>query len=441
MTFHFFIPYISITLSIALQGITLLNIPPNSYKRVCMLPVILLPVAIVYLTAQYASAVAPWNVFIGVEFGSVFGLEVLDNVCLSKKSYAAEAGHEKQTKKNADITDKHTAVFKWKNFYDKVRWSLDIAINKRQVNRVNQARNVPYFDSRRPHHIPSRRSFLVFRLTRFVLLYLALDFITSQPPLEDRQVKFAPGKEQIFARILAKDISAAEFGESFAVILGHGICAYTSLLMGWDFFSVVSVGLFKAQVADWKPLFGDIRRVYTIRTFWRNFWHQVVLRPLESITSFIVHSVLCLPRRPKSTTRITNGDGNGKEHPNQTKLRPRDKLLFFITDCIKLNTLFLVSGLVHINSDRQLGITFRDTRCMSLFVRQAWGIMFEDAVQWMYRCITGSKGDGPVKLWHRLVGYMWLVIFALWSVPPWVFSSARMEVAPFVVPVTIFRTG
>ncbi|OAX78678.1 hypothetical protein ACJ72_07012 [Emergomyces africanus] len=441
MTLHIFTPYLAIALAIALQGITLIYIPQNSYKRICMLPAILLLVAIIYITARDASAVAPWNVFIGLEFGSVFALEVIDNVCLSKLSYssstdaAEEARHKKQD----------NALSPWReNVYDKVRWSLDIAVNRRRINRVDQTRNVPHFDSSKPHHIPSRRSFLLFRITRFILLYLALDFIASQPPLEDAQIKLAPGKERILARILAKDMSVAEFGEAFGVLLGVGICSYISLLLGWDFFSIVSVGLFRAQIADWRPLFGDIRQVYTIRTFWRKFWHQLLLRPLEATTSFIAHSILRLPRRTRSTTHLTNGDSNGTtDHPAQQKnhnLRLQDKLLFVVTAYAKLNLVFLISGIAHINADRLLGIPLRDTRCVSLFVRQAWGIMFEDAVQWMYRCITGSKGEGPVKVWHRLVGYVWLVVFALWSMPPWAFSTARMEVAP-LVPVTIFRRG
>ncbi|PGH28362.1 hypothetical protein GX50_08900 [[Emmonsia] crescens] len=439
MTLDIFIPYMAVALTIALQGITLIYLPPNSYRRICMFPVILLLVAIVYFTAQNASVSGPWNLFIGVEFGSVLGFEVFDNVCLSKIAYSYTAVAEAGDKKKDD--DIH-AVSAWKHFYDKVRWSLDRVINKRRINRVDQTRHVPYFDSSRPHHTPSRRSFLLFRTVRCILLYLALDLITSQP-LEDAQVKFAPGKERIFARIMAKDISPAEIGETFGMIMAHSICGYTTLLAGYDFFSLVAVGLCKGQVSDWRPLFGDIRQVYTIRTFWRKFWHQLLLRPLESNASFIAHSILRLPRSTRSTTRITNADSNGKEHTAQTQpqLQLQDKLLFLATIYTKLILIFLISGIAHINSDRILGIPFRDSHSISLFLCQAWGILFEDAVQWMYRCVTGSKGNGPVKLWHRLVGYVWLVVFALWAAPGWVFSVLRLEVPPVVLPVTIFPRG
>ncbi|EGE84889.1 hypothetical protein RJZ56_006855 [Blastomyces dermatitidis] len=442
MKLNIFIPYLAVAVAIALQGITLIYVPPNSYKRICMLPVILLPVAIVCLTAHHASYVQPWNIFIGLEFGTLLALEVLDNVCLSKISYpTGEAGDRKKHDGDKDTADTHAASTR-NCFYDKVRWSLDIAINKRRINRADQTRNVPSFDSGRLHHIPSRRSFLLFRTARFILLYLVFDLITSQP-LEDAQAKFGPGKDRIFARIMANDISPAEIGETVGILVGHCICAYISLLIGYDFFSLVAVGLCGAKVSDWKPLFGDIRQVYSIRTFWRRFWHQLLLRPLESGASFITHSVLGLPGLPtRNTSRITSTDeSNGKASTAKTHLRLQDRLLLLVTAYTKLTLIFLISGLVHIDCDRILGIRFRDSRCISLFLSQAWGIMFEDAVRWIYRSVTGSKGDGPVKMWHRLVGYVWLVTFALWAGPGWAFSVVRLEVPAVVVPVIIFPRG
>ncbi|OJD23032.1 hypothetical protein ACJ73_05611 [Blastomyces percursus] len=441
MKLNIFIPYLAVAVAIALQGITLIYVPPNSYKRICMLPVVLLPVAIVCLTAQHASYVQPWNIFIGLEFGAMLALEVFDNVCLSRISYPAvaarAAGDKKEHDGDADTADIHAASTR-NDFYDKVRWSLDIAVNKRRINHADQTRNVPYFDSSRPHHIPSRRSFLLFRAARFILLYLVFDLITSQP-LEDAQVKLGPGKDRIFSRLMANDISPAEIGETVGILVGHCICGYISLLIGYDFFSLVAVGLRGAEVSDWRPLFGDIRQVYSIRTFWRRFWHQLLLRPLESSASFITHSVLRLPRLPaRNVSRVTSVVG--KARTANTHLRLQDRLLHLVTAYTKLILIFLISGLVHINSDRILGVPLRDSRCTSLFLCQALGIMLEDAVRWLYRSVTGSKGNGPVKVWHRLIGYVWLVVFALWAGPGWAFSVARLEL-PIVVPMMIFPRG
>ncbi|KAG5301928.1 TRI7-like toxin biosynthesis protein [Histoplasma ohiense] len=451
MTFKIFIPYLAVALAVALQGITLIYIPPNSHKRKIMLPVILLPASLVCLTAQHASFVGPWNVFIGLEFGALLGLEVFDNVCLSKVSYHAVGVARVGARKKNDDDDPDTTSA-WSRFCDKVRWSVDIAINKRHINRADQPRNVPLFDSSRPQHVPSRRSFLLFRAARFILLYLALDLITSQP-LEDAQVKFAAGKERIFTRVLARDISPAEIGEALGIIMAHCVCGYMSLLLGYDFFSLVAVGLCGGRVSDWRPLFGDIRQVYTIRTFWRRlFWHQLLLRPLDASASFLTHSLLGLPRySPRGINRIviSANENSGKlqtsppEQQQQQQQQPpqsqtQASKLLLITAYTKLTLIFLLSGLVHINSDHILGIRFRDSHCISLFLCQACGIIVEDAAQWTYRCVTGSEGNGPVKVWHRLVGYAWLVVFALWAAPGWAFSVVRLEVPPTALPVMIF---
>ncbi|PGH17471.1 hypothetical protein AJ79_01071 [Helicocarpus griseus UAMH5409] len=427
MEVYTFVPYVSVALSLALQGLTLIYVSPTSYKRAFALPVILLPVAITYFTAEYASAIGICNVFIAVEFSSMFAVEVFDNVCLSKKSYAPAVQAQLKKDDDAKARGKHF-VSKWNALWDKACWSLDIAVNKRRINRVDQARNIPYFDSKRPHYYPSRRNFLLFRTTRFVLLYLLLDFVMSQP-LEDAQVKFAPGKERIFARILERDIVPAELGEIFGILVGQAICYYGTLLAGYDFLSLVSVGLCMGNVSDWRPLFGDIREVYTIRTFWRTFWHQQLLRPLESTASFITHSLLRLPR----ITRI--------EGISISKPRLEQKILYLLSSYTTLTLIFLISGIAHIISDRMIGIPYRDTRIVSLFLSQAVGIMFEDAGRWIYRCVTGSKREGPVKIWHRVVGYAWLVVFALWAVPEWVFSILRLEEQPVMLPVTFFEKG
>ncbi|EEH03464.1 conserved hypothetical protein [Histoplasma capsulatum G186AR] len=444
MTFKVFIPYLAAALAVALQGITLIYIPPNSHKRKYMLPVILLPVSLVCLTAQHASFVWPWNIFIGLEFGALLGLEVFDNVCLSKVSYHAVGVAQVGARKKNDDDDPDTTSA-WSRFCDKVRWSVDIAINKRHINRADQTRNVPLFDPSRPQHVPSRRSFLLFRAARFILLYLALDLITSRP-LEDAQVKFAAGKARIFTRVLARDISPAEIGEALGLIMAHcdilEVCHVKNQLLSKKN-STPSTYPDGKYVNKEKPTKADTTPSLVTK---RLFWHQLLLRPLDASASFLTHSLLGLPRySTRGINRIvTSADNSSKlrtsppEQQQQQSQTQASKLLLLITAYTKLTLIFLLSGLVHINSDHILGIRFRDSYSISLFLCQACGIMVEDAAQWTYRCITGSKGNGPVKVWHRLVGYAWLVVFALWAAPGWAFSVVRLEVPPTALPVTIF---
>ena len=55
--------------------------------------------------------------------------------------------------------------------------------------------------------------------------------------------------------------------------------------------------------------------------------------------------------------------------------------------------------------------------------------MIEDAVQAIYRSVSGEKKDvQQVKVWKRVVGWVWVVVFFLfWSTPAWSFSIAIGE--------------
>src|SRR5204863_5951409 len=92
----------------------------------------------------------------------------------------------------------------------------------------------------------------------------------------------------------------------------------------------------------------------------------------------------------------------------------------------KIFLAFLISGLIHLYSDRTLGIPPRDSGDVTFFSLQPLGLMIEHGVQGVYRWASGTRKTeennnrrgnedvGP-KIWQRALGYIWLAAFLLWS--------------------------
>lgn len=91
---------------------------------------------------------------------------------------------------------------------------------------------------------------------------------------------------------------------------------------------------------------------------------------------------------------------------------------------------FLLSGILHTILDVCGGVPQSEARTWVFFVLQAVGIMMEDAVEATYRWTFASKqGEKTVypklQLWHKIVGYVWVYLFMVWSTPAWSFANIR----------------
>jgi hypothetical protein len=92
--------------------------------------------------------------------------------------------------------------------------------------------------------------------------------------------------------------------------------------------------------------------------------------------------------------------------------------------------------MVHFFADYAKGLSWEQSGSVRFFCTQALGIMIEDAVQTIYRSVSGEKKDGQqVKVWKRVVGWVWVVVFLLfWSTPSWFFPGAiGAKLTPFSI--------
>lgn len=247
---HIFIPYLSFLTGHILLGLVLIWVPPTSYLRALLLPVLIIPPIITAFTAEYASSVKPFNFIFGVGYGPRLVMEIFDLVCVSKRVYNVEDGD-------------NDGIAWYTRFNKSACWALDLMFNKREIGHPGQVKYVP----RGSDKIVSKRSFMIFRSIRFVCFYLLLDFLSLQS-LEDVDVKFAPGKERMLKRMLERDLPGADLGEIIGGVIGFGAAGSLLLFVLHDFLSLCMVGLGVSRVADWPPIFGSVTDLYSVRRLW-----------------------------------------------------------------------------------------------------------------------------------------------------------------------------
>jgi hypothetical protein len=94
---------------------------------------------------------------------------------------------------------------------------------------------------------------------------------------------------------------------------------------------------------------------------------------------------------------------------------------------------FLISGLLHVTIDMGFGIPFLHSPAPRFFFMQALGIMFEEAVERVWRSYApyspfeiGPNGYERRRRWARLVGYGWVWAFFVWTVPSFSWEELRI---------------
>ncbi|KIJ91659.1 hypothetical protein K443DRAFT_685834 [Laccaria amethystina LaAM-08-1] len=152
----------------------------------------------------------------------------------------------------------------------------------------------------------------------------------------------------------------------------------------------VGVGISGPQ--EWLDLFGSPFDAYTVQRFWGRTWHQLLRRPLKSCTIFVVTKILHCP--------------TGKPY----------------TAFVFLNTVFLISGLVHVGGEYMM-LGKLGLGALRFFLLQGLAVSVEtivfNALSLSGWCLASPrKAALPTpKLWTRIVGYIWVLLWFWWSLP------------------------
>lgn len=128
------------------------------------------------------------------------------------------------------------------------------------------------------------------------------------------------------------------------------------------------------------------------------FWHQYTRQKFDGPATFITDTVLSLD----SGTVVAL-------HAN-------------------LVLTFMINGLTHGIIELSAGISWRNSGAFTFFCAQALGVILEDSMQAIYRHMCGTQREsGPPQRWIRMMGYVWVLTFVVWSTPAWFYQLLTRE--------------
>ncbi|KAF3395269.1 Acetyltransferase pyr8 [Talaromyces pinophilus] len=283
---------------------------------------------------------------------------------------------------------------------ERFSWGFSQSIAWRHVNTPYQSKNCPPYSYTNPTYIPSRPWFVVRSLFLGAICYLVIDVLNSQPPPENPSELFSPSRVHFFTRLLsptAEPITVDELGLRAMVTFVGYTSSYCLLNAVAHFQGAFFVAIGVNGVRDWRPLFGSVREIYSLRQFWGKFWHQNLRRMISEPVEFVAHKVLRLSSKG------------------------------ILQRYIKIVLSFYLSGVTHAIADIASNLSWAEQLTVEFFVLQAVGIIIEDTVQAGWRFLNGQTRTGrqnPPRLWIRFVGGLWVALFLIWSTPRWVYPGA-----------------
>ena len=103
-----------------------------------------------------------------------------------------------------------------------------------------------------------------------------------------------------------------------------------------------------------------------------------------------------------------------------------------------LSLAFLISGLHHQLCDAASGVPWREAGALRFFLMQAAGIMFEDAIQGLYRYWNAQRRtEARPSGFKRVVGCSWLFFWLFWTTPAWIYPVAERSTGEGILPFSL----
>ncbi|TVY76489.1 Acetyltransferase pyr8 [Fusarium oxysporum f. sp. cubense] len=255
--------------------------------------------------------------------------------------------------------------------------------NMRGVGTSKQISQIPPWSSQTPSLVPSRSQELRRHARNAIISYLILDVFAAQPPPDPNMI--SPQNEHLLTRI--GQIMPEEAIFRFFATFGFWLNTFCVIHLINSTFSLLYLSLNLYPVEMLPPIWGRLYEAYSVRRFWGNFWHQTLRRHLTSLSDFLVHGILHVPKG-------------------------------LVARYCKLIVCFFISGALHFPADRALGISAKETNVINHFLTTALVIMCEDGVQHAFRGVRG--------IWSRRFGYFWVMCYMYLMTPSWAYPAARV---------------
>ncbi|PYI13448.1 putative toxin biosynthesis protein [Aspergillus violaceofuscus CBS 115571] len=275
----------------------------------------------------------------------------------------------------------------------RLRWALNIAFNYRRIDTPWEIRVLPRFDAAAPEYVPSRARFLgraVLKVAVAVVVIQGCTMETDDKNLGTAVALLPEAREALWP--WANGATAAgweEFGRRMLVralfCLSFGIVGRATIVASYNVFAIVAVGLRLYEPVQWPPVAGSLWEGWSIRRFWGITWHQTFRQLLTSNADFL----LALMR-----------------------ISPSGRLGWTLRALLA----FTVSGVIHLFMDVGFGVPMAKSGALWFFCLQIVGVVIESIVRDLFQPLRARMNPG-VK---RMIGYVWVALFMLWTVPIWI---------------------
>ncbi|OJK04702.1 hypothetical protein ASPACDRAFT_38260 [Aspergillus aculeatus ATCC 16872] len=298
--------------------------------------------------------------------------------------------------------------------------AFQLLLTIRGIGTPWQPKNIPPFPAVMQTDPPPGRTQYVVRQLAIIIWQGLFLRLLRHPLLHPDQSFYSPGQEFSYRLDQWPGRLACTY------IIGL-IPSYLFLDMMYRGTAILFVGTGDHSVSQWPPLFGSLADSYTCRGFWGKFWHQYLRWPFSSFSNCVTTRILKLPR-PSLVERYVN--------------------VFIV---------FSLSMIMHMIGNTIAGVEGGYFGSILFFLSQAVAIMFEDAVQSVWRAAVARRSRTPVRLedeqkqknedvnadatptatrgggggaavpllWQRCVGFVWVVLWIAYSWSWWYYPIIR----------------
>ncbi|KAH8880116.1 hypothetical protein GQ53DRAFT_584315, partial [Thozetella sp. PMI_491] len=273
----------------------------------------------------------------------------------------------------------------------RLRLGLSALTDFRKTGTRFQVKNVPPFPR---NQAPSSRQFLQRTAYAVILHGLVLDLSSLTDPPSSGPAPFALSKIALFGGVLDGTLTAEDLVCRMVGTTAHWVLTYCYLRLCYDISAFVLVALGASQVSSWRPMFGPVSHMNTLRGFWGSTWHQLVRDPCGQPARFIATAML------------------------SDSARRRGSMFKYC----RLFLTFALSGLIHMAADVAAGVPCKESGTVEFFLLQVIGIMVEDIVTQLWGL---PRAAGPKILTSRypLLGYAWVGFWLFWTTPMWFYPT------------------
>ncbi|KAK0119570.1 hypothetical protein ONS95_011010 [Cadophora gregata] len=371
---------------------------PGSFSRHGVVPVLF---ACTYSFMMYARAkiqqpyAAVASLIVWGLFLNYVSMAILSGWSFEAKGPASQLAAK--AKKNADSKPRDEAAKVEKktsgSVFERIVFGFQSIFSFRDCGTPFEAKNVPPFIYNDPSFVPSAAAFVLRSVVTAIICYFVIDFIESQPPPPNAAQIYSLDRVSVLKRL--GDITQQEALTRIAVSSGFWVILSTSMTLLSSVVNILCVVLGLSKVENCKALLGPMSEAYTIRGFWGHAWFQGTRKIFAAPASYFVDEWFVFQRYspPNTYSKV------------------------FVT--------FFMSGLLNAIADWSRGMEWEMSGALKFFYFQAAGVVVEDAIQLIYRLISGRDLKDPPRLWTRMLGYVWVGFFLLfWTTPGWCYPSA-----------------